>query len=279
MRHQLDGYLAQVRSYPTLSREQETELAHKWRKKGDRRAAERLLTANLRIVIPIARRYLRSGEPFGDLIGEGNLGIVHALQKYDPDKETRFATYASFWIRTYLTRYVRRNRSMVSSAIHDQALLLARIRRERARLAVSETDELMIRAHLAETFGLDPDEIQRLEARFASRDASLDAPIDEGMGIVLGDTMVAPTSTPAQLAALGEIMGMLERAMELADLDEREQVVVRKRLLSPPGDEPSLAEIGRQLNITREWARQLERRAMRKLGEHIDGLEAALRSA
>lgn len=279
MPDQLDWYLKQVRSYPTLSRERETELATKWRQAGDRRAGERLLNANLRTVIPIARRYLRSGEPFGDLIGEGNLGIVHALQKYDPDKATRFATYASFWIRTYLTRYVRRNRSMVSSAIHDQALLHTRIRRERARLAVTETDELAIRAHLAETFEMTPDEIQRLEARFASRDASLDAPIDEGMGIMLGDTIAAPTPNPDQLVALGEVVRMLERAMELANLDERELVVVRQRLLTPPGDEPSLAEIGRQLGITREWARQLERRAMRKLGEHIEGLEEALRSA
>jgi len=279
MRDQLDWYLKQVRSYPTLSREKETELATKWRQKGDRRAAERLLNANLRTVIPIARRYIRSGEPFDDLIGEGNLGIVHALQKYDPDKETRFATYASFWIRTYLTRYVRRNRSMVSSSVHDQALTYTKIRRERARIAVNASDELVIRAQLAETFDMTPDEIQRLEARFASRDASLDAPLDEGGGITMGDTLAAPAPDPAQLAAFGEVMSILERAMNAADLDERERVVVEQRLLTPPGDEPSLAEIGRQLDVTREWARQLERRAMRKLGEHIDGLEEALRSA
>jgi len=279
MRDQLDWYLKQVRSYPTLSREKETELATKWRSQGDRRAGERLLNANLRTVIPIARRYIRSGEPFDDLIGEGNLGIVHALQKYDPDKETRFATYASFWIRTYLTRYVRRTRSMVSSSIHDQALLYTKLRRERSRLAVTEADELVIRAQLASTFDMNAEEIQQIEARFSARDTSLDAPIDDGMDVMMRDNLVAPTPDPAQLAAFGEVMALLERAMKAAKLDERELTVVRQRLLTPPGDEPSLAEIGRQLDVTREWARQLERRAMKKLGEHIDGLEEALRIA
>ncbi|MEM6931428.1 MAG: sigma factor-like helix-turn-helix DNA-binding protein, partial [Myxococcota bacterium] len=174
---------------------------------------------------------------------------------------------------------VRRNRSMVSSSVHDQALLYTKIRRERSRITVTETDELAIRAQLAEAFGVDANEIQQLEARFGSRDASLDVPIDEGMGIMMRDTLVAPTPDPSQLAAFGEVMSLLERAMKAADLDERELVVVQKRLLTPPGDEPSLAEIGRQLDVTREWARQLERRAMRKLGEHIEGLEEALRSA
>ncbi|MEM1030163.1 MAG: sigma-70 family RNA polymerase sigma factor [Myxococcota bacterium] len=279
MRDQLDWYLKQVRSYPALSRERETELATRWRRDGDRRAGERLLNANLRTVIPIARRYLRSGEPFDDLVGEGNLGIVHALQKYDPDKETRFATYASFWIRTYLTRYVRRTRSMVSSSVHDQALLYTKIRRERSRITVTETDELEVRKQLSETFGVTAEEIQQLEARFSSRDASLDTPIDEGMGVMMRDTLVASTPDPAQLAAFGEVMSLLEQAMEAAELDERELVVVQQRLLTPPGDEPSLAEIGRQLDVTREWARQLERRAMKKLGEHLDGgLKETLRA-
>ncbi|MEM6786994.1 MAG: sigma-70 family RNA polymerase sigma factor [Myxococcota bacterium] len=279
MRDQLDWYLKQVRSYPALSRERKTELATRWRRDGDRRAGERLLNANLRTVIPIARRYLRSGEPFDDLVGEGNLGIVHALQKYDPDKETRFATYASFWIRTYLTRYVRRTRSMVSSSVHDQALLYTKIRRERSRITVTETDELEVRKQLSETFGVTAEEIQQLEARFSSRDASLDTPIDEGMGVMMRDTLVASTPDPAQLAAFGEVMSLLEQAMEAAELDERELVVVQQRLLTPPGDEPSLAEIGRQLDVTREWARQLERRAMKKLGEHLDGgLKETLRA-
>jgi RNA polymerase sigma factor (sigma-70 family) len=276
MRDELDWYLRQVRSFPTLSREKETELAVKWREQGDRRAAERLLNANLRTVIPIARRYLRSGEPFDDLVGEGNLGIVHALQKYDPDKATRFATYASFWIRTYLTRYVRRTRSMVSSSVHDQALLYTKVRRERSRLAVTETDELAIRAQLAEVFGVAPEEIHELEARFGSRDASLDVPIDEGIGVLVRDTLVAPTPDPSQLVAFSEVMELLQKAMDAADLDDREQVVVQQRLMTPPGDEPSLAELGRQLDVTREWARQLERRAMRKLGAHLEGFRETL---
>lgn len=275
-RRETSWFLKQVRSYPRLSREDEVELARAYRD-GDRAAGMRLVNASLRYVVPIARRYIRSGEPFEDLIAEGNLGLVHALKKYDPERGVRFGTYASFWVRTYLTRYVRRTRSVVSSSVHDQALLYAKVRKERSRLAVTEADESVIRQRLAEAFGLDAQEISELEHRFGSRDASLDAPFDPDMGLTMGDTLVAPTPDPSQLVGTSEVIELLRAAVEASDLDEREKVVVEQRLMSPPGDEPSLAEIGRQLDVTREWARQLERRAMRKLDERLEGIRDALR--
>lgn len=268
-------FLRQVRSYPRLDREEEVALARAYRE-GDEAAGRRLLNSSLRFVVPLARRYIRSGEPFEDLIAEGNLGLVHALKKYDPERGTRFGTYASFWIRTYLTRYVRRTRSMVSSSVHDQALLYTKVRKERSRLAVTETDEAVIRERLAETFSLSTEEVSELEHRFGSRDASLDAPLDPTMGLTMGDTLVAPTPDPSQLVGTSEVIGLLRAAVEGSDLDDRERVVVEQRLMSPPGDEPSLAEIGRQLDVTREWARQLERRAMRKLHERLEGIRDQL---
>ncbi|MEM9694805.1 MAG: sigma-70 family RNA polymerase sigma factor [Myxococcota bacterium] len=277
LRNETDWFLAQVKRYPKLDREEEVALARKYRA-GDKRAGDRLLRSSLRFVVPIARRYVRSGEPFEDLIAEGNLGLVHALKKYDPERGTRFGTYSSFWVRTYLTRYVRRTRSVVSSSVHDQALLYAKVRKERSRLAVTETDDAIIREKIAGQFEISVEEVSELEYRFGSRDASLDVPVDDDMGIMMRDTLVETAPDPSQLAATSEVIQLLRRAVEASDLDERERVVVEERIMSPPGEEPSLAELGRRLEITREWARQLERRAMKKLDQQLEDVRETLRA-
>jgi RNA polymerase sigma-32 factor len=262
--------MTQVWSYPKLSREKEQELARRWRDRGDRRAANQLVCAALRHVVPVALRYRRSGEPLSDLIAEGNLALMHALNKFDPDRQVRFVTYANFWVRAYLTRYVRRCRSMVSSVVHEQAALYAKIRAERSRLASSVNDSEKAERLIAKKLSIDLETLREVEHRFSGRDVSLDAPAREDGMVPEKDMLVAEQRDPSQEAMLQEMRTLLREAVEASDLEPRERFVVEQRLLAEPGAEPSLAEIGRRLNVTREWARQLERRAMRKVEKELE---------
>lgn len=272
---ELSWYLTQVWNYPKLTREREQHLARRWRDHGERRAADQLISASLRHVVPIALKYRRSGEPLADLIAEGNLGLMHALRKFDPDRDIRFITYAKFWVRAYLTRYVRRVRSMVSSMIQEQAALYAKVQAEKGKLAnrFGESDDLSER--VAERLDISIEQIRKVENRFSGRDVSIDAAMDDDdTQSIRPDVLAAPGMDPSQVAEAHELKAMLRRAVEATDLEPRERFVIEQRLLCLPGSEPSFAELGRQLNVTREWARQLERRAMKKLHAHFD-LEAA----
>lgn len=268
---ELSWYLTQVWSYPKLTREREQALARRWRDHREQPAADELIRASLRHVVPIALKYRRSGEPLADLIAEGNLGLMHALRKFDPERDTRFITYAKFWVRAYLTRYVRRVRSVVSSMIQEQAALYAKVQAERARLAsrLGELDDLNER--VADGLGLSIDQIRRVEHRFSARDVSIDAAMDEDSTQAIRPDVLADSGLdPAQQAEADELMELLRCAVAETDLEPRERFVIEQRLLCAPGAEPSFAELGRKLNVTREWARQLERRAMKKLHAHFD---------
>jgi len=272
---ELSWYLTQVWNYPKLTREREQHLARRWRDHGERRAADQLISASLRHVVPIALKYRRSGEPLADLIAEGNLGLMHALKKFDPDRDIRFITYAKFWVRAYLTRYVRRVRSMVSSMIQEQAALYAKVQAEKGKLASRFGDADDLSERIAERLNVNIEQIRRVENRFSGRDVSIDAAMDEdSTQSIRPDVLAAPGMDPSQVAEVSELKAMLHRAVENTDLEPRERYVIEQRLLCLPGSEPSFAEIGRQLNVTREWARQLERRAMKKLHAHFDA-EAA----
>ncbi|MEM1028970.1 MAG: sigma-70 family RNA polymerase sigma factor [Myxococcota bacterium] len=272
---ELSWYLTQVWNYPKLTREREQALARRWRDKGDRRAADQLISASLRHVVPIALKYRRSGEPLADLIAEGNLGLMHAIQKFDPERDTRFITYAKFWVRAYLTRYVRRVRSMVSSMIQEQAALYAKVQAEKSKLASRYGDADDLNERVAERLEISLEQIYKVENRFSGRDVSIDAAMDEdSTQSIRPDVLAAPGMDPSQHAEATEMKAMLRRAVENTDLEPRERFVIEQRLLCLPGSEPSFAEIGRKLNVTREWARQLERRAMKKLHAHFDA-EAA----
>ncbi|MCA9625983.1 MAG: sigma-70 family RNA polymerase sigma factor, partial [Myxococcales bacterium] len=269
---ELAWYLAEVRHYPPLTREREQKLARRWRDRRDRRAADQLICASLRHVIPIARRYQRSGEPLGDLIAEGNLALMHALDKFDPDRNIRFVTYASFWVRAYLTRYVRRCRSLVSSVIHEQAVLFSKISAERRRLASQVADHEERDRRVAKTLGIDLGTLHEIDHRFSARDRSLDAPSRlDGMSPER-DMLVSTAPGPADEVMLAELEDMLREAVEEAELEPRERLIVEQRLMADPGSEASFAELGRQLDVTREWARQLERRAMKKVDDTLEPL-------
>lgn len=270
-RDELSWYLTQVWNYPKLTREREQDLARRWRDHEDKRAKDELIRCSLRHVVPIALKYRRSGEPLADLIAEGNLGLLHAMKKFDPERDIRFITYAKFWVRAYLTRYVRRVRSMVSSMIQEQAATHAKIQAEKSRIVSRLGDVDDLEERVSKNLGIKIEVIRRLESRFCARDVSIEAASDEDSTQALRpDVLVSPGLNPAQQAEADELMEMLHRAVAETDLEPRERFVVEQRLLSDPGSEPSFAELGRKLNVTREWARQLERRAMKKVHANLD---------
>jgi RNA polymerase sigma-32 factor len=264
----LSRYITLVKDIPALSREDEGDLAGKWLKEGDREAATKMVNANLRYVVAIALTYRRYGLALSDLVAEGNFGMVHALRKFDPERGTRFVTYAAYWIRAYILNFVIRSWSLVGVGSGPlRSKLFFRLRRERARIAslVGEGDvgtEL-----LAERFGAPAEKILSMARRLEARDVSLDTKVFDDGQTTLVDALESPAqSQEERFAASEERIHLKERLQSALDgLDPRERYIVQARMMADDDDELSLAEIGRRLGVSRERARQLESRVKKKL--------------
>lgn len=275
-------YIAYIRQIPELSREEEFELARAYRDRGDQRAAARLALANLRHVVSIAISYRRYGIPLGDLIAEGNFGIVHAIRKYDPERGNRFVTYAAYWIRAYILNHVIHSWSLVGVGSGPlRSKLFFRLRRERARIAglvgEGEAGDQM----LAEKFGAPPEKVLEMARRLEARDVSLDAKVFDDGARSLVDTLVAEDDDQEARFCRAEEGALLRErlAQAVENLDPRERYIVEARIMADPEEELSLAEIGRRLGVSRERARQLEARAKRKLRDRLEPLVAPLEPA
>ena len=268
-------YMSTAQHYPKLSREEELELALRWKNDADEAAADALVRAHLRYVVAIALKYRRYGLPMAELIAEGNFGVVHALRKFEPERGNRFVTYAAYWIRAYILNYIIRSWSLVgvgSGALRSK--MFFKLRRERVRITnlVGEgehADEL-----LAEKFGVSRTQIVSMMRRLEARDVSLDSKVFDDSVTSLVDTLVSPGIDQEQSFAGTEVQDQLRdtvrEAVEI--LDNRERYIVENRLMADSDDALSLAEIGRRLGVSRERARQLEARAKRKLRTRISDL-------
>ena len=270
----LSNYITHVKSIPVLTREDEHDLAVLVRDKQDAVAGEKLVRANLRYVVAIALTYRRYGLRLGDLVAEGNVGVVTALRKFDPDKGTRFVTYAAYWIRAYILNYVIRSWSLVGSGSGPlRSKLFFQLRRERARIAnlVSEKDEAM--EQLAKQLGTTVEKLTPMMQRLESRDVSLDQQVfadsEQTRLDMLESTEPAQDDVVEQHENESRIGGRVKTA--LSTLDARERFIVEQRMLAD--EELSLAEIGRRLGVSRERARQLEARAKKKLRKSLADLE------
>jgi len=271
----LDRYIQQVRAIPKLSREDEHALALRARA-GDQGAADRLVEANLRYVIAIGLQYRRYGVPLGDLIAEGSVGLVTAVRKFDPDRGTRFVTYAGYWIRAFVLEAVVRSSTMIGAGSGPfRSKLFFRLRRERARLSnlIADPEELI--ATLAAEFDTSSQKMTELLRRLDQREISLDAPAFQDSDAALVE-MLPGTAEPQDVVIERQrrqsgIHTRLEGALSV--LDARERLIVEKRILSD--DSASLASIGRELGVSRERARQLEARAKKKLADELRDLAPA----
>jgi RNA polymerase sigma-32 factor len=266
----LTQYMATVQSYATLSRAEELLLFRRWQSEGDEHARDALVRASLRHVVAIALKHRRYGVPVAELIAEGNFGVVRALAKFDAERGTLFMTYASHWIRACILQYVLQSWSVVCSGM-PRSKLFFKLRRERVKLSnlVGEGDRA--EALLADRMGVSRERLGDLIRRVDQRDCSLDAEIfAEGHGTLLS-TLPAHELDQEQRALAAEFGSNAQEAVRdaLGILDERERYIVEQRLLAERESELSLADIGRQLGVSRERARQLEARAKKKLHARI----------
>jgi RNA polymerase sigma-32 factor len=276
---ELTRYIQRAQSIPRLSREEEYALAVRVRDHGDKAAADELVTANLRYVVAIALRYRRYGLPIADLVSEGNIGLMTALGKFDPDRGTRFVTYAAHWIRALILDHVIRAHSLVGVGSGPlRSKMFFRLRREKAKIMARTLDPETINEELGKTLGLPAEKVALLGERLEARDLSLDLPSRDDGTLTIVETLAS--NLPSQEDRLSDA----ERAVSLAssvndavkELDPRERYIVEVRILADGPDELSLAEIGRRLGVSRERARQLEVRARAKLKKRLQPTAAAL---
>ena len=267
----LSRYLSEIRKYPLLTKEQEHQLALKYREKGDAKAAEMLVTSNLRFVVKVAAEYTKFGAKLIDLVQEGNVGLMHAVKEFNPYKGVRLITYAVWWIRGYIQEYLMRQYSMVRiGTTATQRKLFYQLQKERDQLQRMGHDEAV--ALLSDKLGVDADEISNMSQRLNSRDVSLDKPLSQSQENTLLSMQRSPDeeAVDERLGTLEEIQILRDRLADLRpSLNEREKVILEERLLA---DEPlTLQEIGEKYKITREAVRQIEQRLMDKIRSQLSG--------
>jgi RNA polymerase sigma factor (sigma-70 family) len=258
-RANLGVYLSEIARIPLLTREEEQALARRVRA-GDEAAKQRMIEANLRLVVQIARRYLNRGLALPDLIEEGNLGLLRAVEKFEPDRGTRFSTYATWWIRQAVTRALANQARTIRLPVHVE-LLLTRYAREHRRLtqALGRTPTT---EEMAKALDTSEREIAELE-EVRQHPVSLDAPVGGESAATLGDLIADRSAAPETFTELFRDRAGL--ASVLDDLAPNERTVLRRRF-GLEGDEPETLEaIGQRLGLSRERIRQLEGGGLRKL--------------
>jgi RNA polymerase primary sigma factor len=258
-RENLRVYLKEIEGIPLLTREQEGELARRVRA-GDAAAKARLAEANLRLVVQIARRYLNRGLPLPDLIEEGNIGLLRAVEKFDADRGTRFSTYATWWIRQAIVRALANQARTIRLPVHIE-LLLGRYKREQQRLT-QELERPPTMEELAAALGTSVEQVEELE-EIRLQPVSLETPIGEGQGRV--SDLIADQSADPREALVSLFRERTDLVSVLDDLAANERTVLRRRF-GLEGDPPEKLEaIGRRLDLTRERIRQIEAAGLRKL--------------
>jgi RNA polymerase sigma-32 factor len=269
-RDPLAAYMAEVRRHPLLTREEEYELAVRWVEEGDPDAARRLVTSNLRLVVKIAHEYRRAYQNLLDLVQEGNVGLVRAVQKFDPYRGVKLSTYSGWWIRAYILKYILNNWRLVKiGTTQNQRKLFFNLRKQREALLAAGVDPTPER--IAKELDVSPREVMEMERRMAAPDVSLDAPLsaDDGDARTRLDLVEDDTSDPEGSVDAAEFKGLLQDKLRHfgADLEGREQEIFADRLMA---DEPiTLQELGDRWGVSRERARQIEKRLVTRLRAYL----------
>ena len=271
----LSSFINQANRIPRLSADEERELATRWRDHGDRKAADRIVSAHLRFVVALATKYRRYRVPMADLVSEGCVGLLQALEKFEPDRGFRFVTYATFWIRARMVDCVLRGWSIVRSGSPAlSSKIFFRLRRERARLESQLGEGPAVREALAAKLGVTASEVAGMLQRIEGVDVSLDAPLFDDGGATMVDTLASRETGQDVVCAEAETSSRAESVVSeaLETLDPRERFIAENRLMADGDEELSLAEIGRRMGVSRERARQIEARAKKKLRTRIERL-------
>jgi RNA polymerase sigma-32 factor len=257
-RDPLQAYMAEVHRHSLLSREEEHALAVRYRETGDVKAAYRLVAANLRLVVKLAHEYHRNPLALLDLVQEGNIGLMQAVKKYDPYRGVKLSSYAAWWIRAYILRYIMDNWKMVKLGTTEaQRKLFFKLRQEQERL-VSQGFEATPKL-LAERLNVTEQDVVEMDQRLGHDEVSLDAPVGEDGKTTRADRMLPSSAAPVdERLANEELRTVFRKHLEAfaKTLKDKERFIFEKRLMT---EEPlTLQEIGDQYGVSRERARQIE---------------------
>ena len=265
----LNSYLLKIRKFPMLEQEQEYILAKNWRDKGDREAAHVLVTSHLRLVAKIAMGYRGYGLPVGELISEGNIGLMQAVKKFDPERGFRLATYAMWWIKAAIQEYILRSWSLVKiGTTAAQKKLFFNLRKIKSQIFAIESGD-MTQAHVSEIanrLDVGEDEVISMNRRMAGHEKSLNKTIsDEDQNVQWQDWLVDENADQeliiSQRQELNQRHALLQNAMKV--LDKREKEILHDRKLL---DEPkTLEELSQKYKISIEIIRQIENLAFEKV--------------
>lgn len=268
----ISGYIQQVWKFPILDVEEEYALANRYHQDDDLEAARQLVTSHLRLVVKLAMKYKGYGLPMADMISEGNIGLMKAVQKFEPEKGFRLSTYAMWWIKAAMTEYILRSWSMVRmGTLAAQKKLFFSLRRVKEKLNIHDEGELTPQdaERLSAEIGMPAQEINEFNRRLMARDASLNAPVLDEDGIELQDTLRAESLSPEDSYTEEATADIQKQVLDYAMgfLPERDQEILRRRFLVSEPD--TLEAIGQDLNISRERVRQLEARAYKNLAKIV----------
>jgi RNA polymerase sigma-32 factor len=271
----LSRYMEQIRQFPMLAADEEYMLARAFKERGDREAAHKLVTSHLRLVAKIAMGYRGYGLPVADLISEGNLGMMHAVKKFDPEKGFRLATYAMWWIKASIQEYVLRSWSLVKiGTTASQKKLFFNLRRIKGRIGAFDNGELKPEdvSDIAEELNVPEADVISMNQRLSGGDRSLNTPMSADMNENSGewqdwleDERPDQEASFAESEELSQRQNLMMQAMQT--LNPREmRIIEARRLAEPP---LTLEELAEEFSVSRERIRQIEVRAFEKLSQAV----------
>ncbi|MFT3811421.1 MAG: RNA polymerase sigma factor RpoH [Micropepsaceae bacterium] len=277
----LSRYLTEIRKFPLLEQSEEYMLARRFQEHGDTDAAEKLITSHLRLVAKIAMGYRGYGLPIGEVISEGNVGLMQSVKKFDPEKGFRLATYAMWWIRASIQEYILRSWSLVKmGTTAAQKKLFFNLRKVKGQMKALEDGDLRPEhvTAIANRLGVTEDEVVSMNRRMAGGDSSLNAPLRSDTESEWQDFLTDESADQETMLAERDEMDERHELLQaaLGELTDREKAIIQARRLK---DEPeTLEELSTQFGVSRERVRQIEVRAFEKLQKAMKAGLATLRA-
>lgn len=265
-----EQYMAQINQFAVLSREEELYWARRYRQQDDLEAAQQLICANLRFVVKIAQEYRNYGLKMLDLIQEGNIGLMMAVKKYEPERGIRLITYAVWWIRAYIHNYIIRSWSLVKiGTTQAQKKLFFKLKQTQHALQGEDTDLADPQA-VAHELNVSDNDVAEMDQRLSRRDASLDVELTPGEDYSLMDTLADERQSQEENLLQHEEQQLKQQqvAQALACLRPRDRYIIEARLLRHKA--ATLQELADELGITRERVRQLEKNALKKMHQALN---------
>ncbi|PZP60762.1 MAG: RNA polymerase sigma factor RpoH [Azospira oryzae] len=271
----LEAYVQAVNRFPVLSQEEEVRLARRFRDEGDLEAARQLILSHLRVVVAIVRGYLGYGLPQADLIQEGNIGLMKAVKRFDPDRGVRLVSFAVHWIRAEIHEFILRNWRLVKVATTKaQRKLFFNLRSLKQDLGPMNSTEVQ---DVAKRLGVKPSEVVEMETRFSGQDVALEAPVDDGEeGLHPIAYLADGSEEPAALLEARESERLRGEGLQkaLSSLDPRSRRIIEARWLREK-DPATLHQLAAEFNVSAERVRQIEQKAMEKMRRVISATVTA----